>query len=171
MRIAMPARLACVAFLAGCMAACAPGGSSGTLAVAATAPRGGDWFVKTGCTTCHSVSAHGIWNLARSDAEMRRGMAEAARAAAPGAALFVFTFSRHTLPPEARPIAGEQFVFTEFAGEPQCFLTANQLVEELRRRGFVPDPAVPLRELNRRPAQLHRGGSPVIHEAAFRFAG
>jgi SAM-dependent methyltransferase len=115
--------------------------------------------------------AHGIWNLARSGAEMRRGMAEAARAAAPGAALFVFTFSRHTLPPEARPIPGETFVFTDFAGEPQCFLTAGELVEELHRHGFVPDPAIPLRELNRRPAPLRRGGPPVIHEAAFRFAG
>jgi SAM-dependent methyltransferase len=114
--------------------------------------------------------AHGIWNLARSGAEMRRGMAEAARAAAPGAALFVFTFSRQTLPPEARPIPGERFVFTEFAGEPQCFLTANELLEELHRHGFVPDPAVPLRELNRRPVQLHGGRPPVIHQGAFRFA-
>lgn len=115
--------------------------------------------------------AHGIWNLARSGAEMRRGMAEAARAATPGAALFVFTFSRHTLPATARPVAGEGFVFTDFAGEPQCFLTADELVEELHRHGFVPDPAVPLRELNRRPAaQLCGGGLPVIHQAAFRFA-
>jgi SAM-dependent methyltransferase len=115
--------------------------------------------------------AHGIWNLARSSAEMRRGMAEAARAAAPGAALFVFTFSRHTLPPGARPVAGESFVFTEFSGEPQCFLTADELVEELHRHGFVRDPAVPLRELNRRPPQLRGLGPPVIHEAAFRFTG
>ena len=113
--------------------------------------------------------AHGIWNLARSGAEMRRGIAEAARVAAPGAALFVFTFSRHTLPARARPVTGEDFVFTEFAGEPQCFLTADELVEELSRHGFVPDPAVPLRELNRRPAQLRHGGPPVIHQAAFRF--
>ena len=47
------------------------------------------------------VVAHGIWNLARSAAELRRAVAEAARVAAPGAALFVFTFSRNTLPPDA----------------------------------------------------------------------
>jgi hypothetical protein len=118
------------------------------------------------------VVAHGIWNLARSGAEMRRGMAEAARAAAPGAALFVFTFSRHTLPNQARPVEGEDFVFTEFAGEPQCFLTADELVEELHRHGFVPDPAVPLRELNSRPAVHSQPvGPPVILQAAFRFSG
>ena len=45
------------------------------------------------------------------------------RAAAPGARLFVFTVSRHTLPPEEQPVAGETFVFTRFSGEPQVFLT------------------------------------------------
>ena len=116
--------------------------------------------------------AHGIWNLARSGAEMRRGMAEAARAAAPGAALFVFTFSRLTLPPEARPVPGETVVFTDFAGEPQCFLTADELPAELGAHGFVPEPSVPPRELNRPAAPaLRRGGPPVILEAAFRFAG
>jgi SAM-dependent methyltransferase len=116
--------------------------------------------------------AHGIWNLARSGAEMRRGMAEAARAAAPGAALFVFTFSRHTVPPEARPVAGESFVFTDFGGEPQCFLTAEELLQEAGRHGFAADPAVPLRELNLPPGGgPRRGGPPVILEAAFRFCG
>jgi SAM-dependent methyltransferase len=62
------------------------------------------------------IVAHGIWNLARSAAEFRSGVAEAARAAAPGALLFVFTFSRNTLPPEAEPVAGESFVFTQFSG-------------------------------------------------------
>ena len=37
--------------------------------------------------------------------------------------------------------------------------------------GFVPDPAVPLREHNRRPrGALHKGGPPVIYEAGFRRA-
>jgi ubiquinone/menaquinone biosynthesis C-methylase UbiE len=40
------------------------------------------------------VVAHGIWNLARSAAEFRRAIAEAARVARPDAGLFVFTFSR-----------------------------------------------------------------------------
>ena len=43
------------------------------------------------------VVAHGIWNLARSGQEFRRAAAEAARVARPGAPLFLFTFSRHTL--------------------------------------------------------------------------
>jgi SAM-dependent methyltransferase len=115
------------------------------------------------------VIAHGIWNLARSSAEFRSGVREAARVARPGAALFVFTFSRHTLPPDATPVTGEPFVFTGFSGEPQCFLTEEQLVSELRTAGFTPDPGVPLRELNRpRPGTLQAGRAPVIYEAAFR---
>jgi len=114
------------------------------------------------------VIAHGIWNLAGSAAEFRNGVAEAARIARPGAGLFVFTFSRHTLPPEAEPVAGEPFVFTHFSGEPQCFLTEEQLVSELAAAGFTPDPDLPLRELNRGPGLIRHGSAPVIFEAAFR---
>jgi len=115
--------------------------------------------------------AHGIWNLARSAAEFRRAVGEAAQAARPGAALFVFTFSRHTLPPGAEPAAGETFVFTQFSGQPQCFLTDQQLLEELSAVGFAPDPGVPLRELNLpRPGALNRATLPVIYEVGFRFS-
>ena len=114
------------------------------------------------------IVAHGIWNLAGSGEEFRRGVREAARTARPGAALFVFTFSRHTLPPAVRPVSGETFVFTEFAGEPQCFLTEAQLVEELAVAGFVPDAGLPLKELNR-PAGLVRTSGPVIYEGGFRL--
>ena len=117
------------------------------------------------------VIAHGIWNLARSGLELRRGVAEAARVAAADAALFVFTFSRSTLAADAAPVAGETFVFTDFSGEPQCFLTADQLLLELRAVGFVPDPAVPLRELNLpRPGALLVGKTPVIYEGVFRMS-
>lgn len=116
------------------------------------------------------IVAHGIWNLARSSAEFRRAVDEAARVARPGAALFVFTFSRHTLSPDAEPVAGEPFVFTQFSGAPQCFLTKEQLVDELARVGFVLDRAVPLRELNLpKPGQLQAGHAPVIFEALFRL--
>ena len=118
------------------------------------------------------VIAHGIWNLARSGAEFRRALAEAARTARPGAALFVFTFSRHTLAPDATPIKGETFVFTQFSGQPQVFLTCEQLVFELHAAGFDPDPAWPVRELNLPPpGQARVGGAPVIYEAAFRRTG
>jgi SAM-dependent methyltransferase len=116
------------------------------------------------------VVAHGIWNLARSAAEFRRAVREAARVATRDAGLFVFTFSRHTLPAEARPVAGETFVFTDFAGEPQCFLTAEQLRSELEAGGFVPDPEVGLTEYNRPAPGDIRTGGPVIYEAAFRRA-
>jgi SAM-dependent methyltransferase len=116
------------------------------------------------------IIAHGVWNLARSAAEFRRALAEAARVARPGAGLFVFTFSRNTLPPRIQPVAGEPFVFTEFSGEPQCFLTEHELVSELAAAGFALDPTVPLTEYNRlRPGALPTGTVPVIYEAAFRF--
>ncbi len=115
------------------------------------------------------VVAHGIWNLASSAAEFRRATSEAARVARPGAGLFVFTFSRATLPEGAQPVPGESFVFTQFAGEPQCFLSEEELVAELLRAGFEKDPPGPLTEYNR-PASgltLTRGG-PVILEGTFR---
>jgi SAM-dependent methyltransferase len=123
----------------------------------------------------HSVDlivAHGIWNLARSGRQFRAAIREASRAAAPGAGLFVFTFSRNTFPPDARPIAAETFVFTQFSGEPQCFLTERQLDEELACAGFERDPAVQLSEYNRAPAGAATVRSaPVIYEAAYRLVG
>jgi ubiquinone/menaquinone biosynthesis C-methylase UbiE len=123
--------------------------------------------------SCDLIVAHGIWNLARSDAEFRRGVREAARVSRPGAALFVFTFSRATLSPGAQPAEGQSYTFTEYSGEPQIFLTETQLVDELRESGFHPDPALPLRELNRTSSTGIRiaGGAPVILQAAFRRAG
>jgi SAM-dependent methyltransferase len=115
------------------------------------------------------VVAHGIWNLARSAAELHRAMAEAARVARPGAGLFVFTFSRATLAPDDQPVPGEPFVFTQFAGEPQCFLTEAELVEELLGDGFVKDPPGPLTEYNRpAPGRTLTRGGPVIYEGTFR---
>jgi SAM-dependent methyltransferase len=116
------------------------------------------------------VVAHGIWNLARSGLEFRRALAEAARVATTGAALFVFTFSRRTLPSSATPVTGESFVFTQFSGSPQVFLTEDQLLAELHAAGLVPDPELPLRELNvTRPGQVRSAGTPAIYEAGFRL--
>jgi len=115
------------------------------------------------------VVAHGIWNLAPSGTVFRRAVADAARVAKPGAALFVFTFSRNTLPPEATPLPGDPFVFTQFSGQPQCFLTQAELVAELDAAGFVPEPGVPIREHNSRQLRsLVSASGPAIHEGIFR---
>ena len=108
--------------------------------------------------TMDLVVAHGIWNLAASSAQFRAAVREGARVARPGAALFVFTFSRATLAPDALPVPGETIVFTQFSGAPQVFLTATQLTAELHDAGFEPDPRVPLTEHNKpRPGALRAG--------------
>jgi ubiquinone/menaquinone biosynthesis C-methylase UbiE len=114
------------------------------------------------------VIAHGIWNLAQSGQQFRRAVREASRAAKSGAGLFVFTFSRHTLADTAHPVPGEVFVFTQFSGRPQCFLTESQLLEELGAENFAADRAVPLTEYNRPGATTVQCGGPVIYEAAIR---
>jgi SAM-dependent methyltransferase len=115
------------------------------------------------------IVAHGIWNLARSGREFREAIREAKRVARPGCALFVFTFSRNTLADTAEPLDGESFVFTQFSGQPQCFLTEKQLVTELAAFGFESDPSLPLRELNRPPkGALRTSTTPVIYEGLFR---
>jgi SAM-dependent methyltransferase len=114
------------------------------------------------------VVAHGIWNLARSTAEFRAAVAEAARVARHGAGLFVFTFSRNTLPPNAQPDTGELFAYLSWNGEPQIFLTEEQLIDEVGRAGFVRDQQGPVTDSNRpAPGALRSGGSPVIYEATF----
>jgi SAM-dependent methyltransferase len=114
------------------------------------------------------VVAHGIWNLARSGAEFRAAVSESARVAKTGAGLFLFTFSRNTLPPDARPDAGETFVFSSWNGEPQCFLAESEIADELGRAGFVRDRAGPMTEYTRRPpAARGSGGPPVIYECTF----
>jgi SAM-dependent methyltransferase len=115
------------------------------------------------------VVAHGIWNLANSGAEFRAAVAEAARVAKPGAGLFVFTFSRHTLPPDAHSDPGESFVFSTWNGEPQCFLTEHELTAELAAAGFARTASTPLTEYNRPgPNELRVGGPPVIYEGTWR---
>lgn len=115
------------------------------------------------------IVAHGIWNLATSDAMFRRAVAEAARVARPGAPLFVFTFARCTLASDAVPLPGERFTFTQFAGQPQCFLTDGELVAELQAAGFALEPGTSIREYNRpRAGALMRGTAPVIYEGVFR---
>ena len=120
--------------------------------------------------SCQLIVAHGIWNLAHTTDEFRRGLRDAARVAVPGAALFVFTFSRSTLPVQAEPIPGESFAFTSVSAEPNIYLTREQLIAELAATGFAEDALLPLDELNpRRPGMLAAAGSPVIWQGGFRL--
>ena len=117
------------------------------------------------------IVAHGIWNLARTTAQLRAAVREAARVARHGASLFVFTFSRATLPASDQPLPGERYVFTRFSGGPQIFVTVEELVEELAVVGFSPDPSVPIVEHNRRAHNaVYVGGAPVFIEGAFTFS-
>ena len=114
------------------------------------------------------IVAHGIWNLARSDRELREAMSEAGRVARPGAGLFLFTFSRHTLPDDARPDPGQSFTFSCWNGEPSCFLAEDEIVTLLGEAGFVRETPGPFTEYNRpRPGELRAGGAPVIYEGTF----
>ncbi len=115
------------------------------------------------------IVAHGVWNLARSTAEFRQALREAARVARPNATLFVFTFSRNTLLSTAESVAGEPFIFTQFSGEPQCFLTEKQLLEELEEAGFVLESDEPVKEIDlQKPNSLGVRNSPVVYEGIFR---
>ncbi|MDF7800102.1 methyltransferase domain-containing protein [Pontiellaceae bacterium B1224] len=110
------------------------------------------------------IVAHGVWNLARSATEFRAAVHEAARAAKPGAPLFVYTFSRATLPPDTEPLADESFIFQGHAGRPQCYLTKEQLTEELKAAGFEQEPGYPITEYPQVPGLP----KPAILEGIFR---
>jgi len=114
------------------------------------------------------IVAHGIWNLATSGVMFRDALADAARVARNGAGLFLFTFSRHTLPDDARPDPGESFVFSSWNGEPQCFLTEREIIDELAAVGFRRTSSDPMTEYNvRSPTAIPTGGPPVIYEGLF----
>ena len=84
---------------------------------------------------------------ARSD-EFRRGDRGGRPGGAARAALFVFTFSRRTLPASRRRSPGKPSC-SRSSPAAAVFLTREQLLDELATAGFEPDPALPLRELNR----------------------
>lgn len=114
------------------------------------------------------VIAHGIWNLSKTDAEFRNAVREAARVARPHALLFVFTFSRHTLPDDDQPAAGQQLVFSQFSGKPQCFLSQDQLIAEMADAGFHQERGTVIQEYNRPEPVTLSSGAPVIYEGVFR---
>jgi ubiquinone/menaquinone biosynthesis C-methylase UbiE len=118
--------------------------------------------------TVDLIVAHGIWNLVRTDDELRAGIREAARVAHASARLFVYTFSRRSLPDSASGVVGQQFIYRGTSGDEHCYLTAEELTSELARVGFAPDARVPLVEHNTpRIAAVQLTHTPVFLEAAF----
>jgi ubiquinone/menaquinone biosynthesis C-methylase UbiE len=114
------------------------------------------------------IIAHGIWNLSTSDAEFRSGVAEAARVAKPGAGLFLFTFSRHTIPDNAPSVTGQKYIFTQFGDEPQCFLREEEIIHELLEVGFACDITGPITEYNCPSPPFDKvQRPPVIYESTF----
>ncbi len=111
------------------------------------------------------IVAHGIWNQARSGAEFRKAVREAARAAKPGAPLFVYTFSRNTLAIKDTPVEGETFVYAAFSGQLKCFLTEAQLIEEMDAAGFKQEVGYPITEYPQIPGKP----KPAILEGIFRL--
>ncbi len=116
------------------------------------------------------IVAHGVWNLSVSDAAFRQALQEAARVAKPAAGLFVFTFSRSTLPPAATPDPGQHYTFSGWNGEPQIFLTDSQLQCELSRVGFLLEKDTSVTEYQRPAAAADKPGRfPALLEARFRW--
>lgn len=114
------------------------------------------------------VIAHGVWNLAVSDCQLEQALAEARRVSRTEAGLFVFTFSRLTLPAEARPVPFQQHIFSDFSGSPQCFLTEAELRAKLENHGFVPEHPGPLTVYNLpEPGSSGRPRRPVLYEGCW----
>lgn len=73
----MPAILALMFALAAA-AGCAPRVAEAQAVAPAHVP-GGEWFVQTGCTACHSVSAYRIFNLAAVGPDLSLAVEDAPR--------------------------------------------------------------------------------------------
>jgi hypothetical protein len=70
----------------------------------------------------------------------------------------------------AKATRARAFVYTQFSGQSQCFLTEAELVGELDAAGFAPEG--PIAEYNRRsPSDLSAATGPVIYEGLFRRRG
>ena len=89
--------------------------------------------------SCDLVVAHGIWNLARSMAELRacdRRSPHGSRRPARRCSCSRFRATRCR--PTPLPVPGEPFIYTQFSGQRQCFLTREQLTDELATPGSCP---------------------------------
>ena len=94
------------------------------------------------------VIAHGIWNLSTSDAQFSPCGARGRASFTPGCRPVRSPFETR-LPEDATPEAEQTFIYRQFSGQPQCFLTESQLFSEMQVAGFERDAAVPFVEHNR----------------------
>lgn len=113
------------------------------------------------------VVAHGVWNLAGSDGQFLRAVAEAGRVARPGATLFVFTFARLAAGGLAvpGPQAGEsRFAVPSADGSARCYTSAADLDQVLEAVGFLRPTEAPLTLYNAVPRP---GSAPPIYEGVW----
>lgn len=117
---ARPAVMAIAAslFVAMSAARCAPAAPAEAGNVVAAPPvSGGEWFVQTGCTACHSISVYNVVNvgavgpdlsLAVEDVPRRFGVTLDAFLQAPTGTMSMVLSSRIPLTPEQRAVAIER---------------------------------------------------------------
>ncbi|NNM53475.1 MAG: class I SAM-dependent methyltransferase [Spirochaetales bacterium] len=115
------------------------------------------------------VIAHGIWNLSTTDQELKNAIQEAARIAKPGSGLFVFTFSLDTLADDLQPTPGQIYVYHQFSGSFQVFLSEAELDQLLDNAGFDRESTKPLTRYNYQgsPAPGTTSNRPVIWEGTW----
>jgi len=85
------------------------------------------------------VVAVGIYVQANADAELRAGLAETHRVLKPNGRVFVSMWSTQTLPPGARRVEGEQFIYAAEPGQTKCRLDRDELVDLMAEAGMSLD--------------------------------
>jgi SAM-dependent methyltransferase len=85
--------------------------------------------------------ALGIFQVAQTDDEWERALAEAARVLRPGGRALVSNFAPGTGPLDTPPrkVEGTRLVYEGFRAGPTCLLTAAEVDAEFRRIGLIPE--------------------------------
>ncbi len=87
----------------------------------------------------------GIYIQADTDAELRTGLAETYRVLVRGGHVFAALWSTQTLPPDARRVDGQRFIYATQPGETRCRLNRDELVALMAEAGLALDRPVTTR--------------------------